>query len=315
MSTRDQSVIKLYQIAQQLDDIEATALRQGSNYDGLIILNKHVLTDLSDNYKQALNDLFGGGKFVIGQSDREQTQTEFNGVPVSPKPVDKVANEPVESGSAALQVMDGGIGEKPNDEVNSDLNLNTNEEPDDSSSDIDSAQASLDKFVADSMSNSGSSDSTSMSMAAPATSADSSLSASAAEDSEAMENDAADNDGSTEESSEDDTASAEKDTAAVDTVIDGSIASPQSDDESGDSNDDGTDLNLDTSAKDEDSTANSDANDDSNDDEESANPDLNLGSDNDDNLSTLLGSDSDSADNDSDADMDPSDMFANNGYN
>ena len=65
MSTQNQNVIKLYQIVQRLEDLEMTALRQGGDHDGLIILNRSMLSDLIDDFQTTLDELFNGSESPV----------------------------------------------------------------------------------------------------------------------------------------------------------------------------------------------------------------------------------------------------------
>lgn len=298
MSTQNQNVIKLYQIVQRLEDLEMTALRQGGDYDGLVILNRRMLSDLIDDFQTALDELFNGSESQVDALSVKGSSREEYTAPLADldvKPADGMAD-------AQPQIVAGGLGAAPASSAS--LNLDEgSEENTASDSDrqnaVDQAQAALDQVASDSQVDSASQGSMSL-----ADSADSSASQVSASD--ADENEAATDDNSSE-NIVDPSLAIERDHAASDKIIDGSIASPQPDDQNpasgsaaslnlddDESEDNGTDTDSEADTADESGAGD-------NDDSE---PDLNL---------TADSSDDDANDDSGVANFD--NLLADNGYN
>ena len=299
MSTQNQNVIKLYQIVQRLEDLEMTALRQGGDHDGLIILNRMMLSDLIDDFQTALDELFNGSESPVDalpvnkDSSREEYIAPLADLDV--KPADGMPD-------AQPQIVAGGLGAAPASSAS--LNLDEgSEENTASDSDrqnaVDQAQAALDQVASDSQV-----DSTSQGSMSLADSADSSASQDSASD--ADENEAATDDNSSE-NIVDPSLAIERDHAASDKIIDGSIASPQPDDQNPASGS-AASLNLDDDES-EDNGADTDSEADTADesgagDNDDSEPDLNLTGDS---------SDDDASDDSGVANFD--NLLADNGYN
>lgn len=300
MSTQNQNVIKLYQILQQLNDLEMTALRQGGDYDGLIILNRHVLANLIDDFQTVLDELFNASEsqtdaLPVKDSSREEYTAPL--AELDAKPAD--ATEDVQP-----QIVAGGLGAAPASPAS--LNLDEDSEENtvsdfDSQNAVDQAQTVLDQVASDSQDDSASQGSTAL-----ADSTDSSANEDAASNNDENE-DVTDDDIS--ESIVDSSSAIERDHAASDKIIDGSIASPQPDDQNAGSNsaanlnlddDEGEDGSADTEADSEADTADEDSAGDIDDSES----DLNLTADN---------SDDDASDDSGVANFD--NLLADNGYN
>lgn len=300
MSTQNQNVIKLYQILQQLNDLEMTALRQGGDYDGLIILNRHVLANLIDDFQTVLDELFNASEsqtdaLPVKDSSREEYTAPL--AELDAKPAD--ATEDVQP-----QIVAGGLGAAPASPAS--LNLDEDSEENttsdfDSQNTVDQAQTVLDQVASDSQA-----DSASQGSMALADSVDSSANEDAASNNDENE-DVTDDDSS--ESIVDSSSAIERDHAASDKIIDGSIASPQPDDQNAGSNsaanlnlddDEGEDGSADTETDSEaDTAAESGAG-----DIDDSEPDLNLTADN---------SDDDASDDSGVANFD--NLLADNGYN
>lgn len=300
MSTQNQNVIKLYQILQQLNDLEMTALRQGGDYDGLIILNRHVLANLIDDFQTVLDELFNASEsqtnaLPVKDSSREEYTAPL--AELDAKPAD--ATEDVQP-----QIVAGGLGAAPASPAS--LNLDEDSEENtvsdfDSQNAVDQAQTVLDQVASDSQA-----DSASQGSMALADSADSSANEDAASNNDENE-DVTDDDSS--ESIVDSSSAIERDHAASDKIIDGSIASPQPDDQNAGSNsaanlnlddDEGEDGSADTETDSEADTADENNAGDIDD----STPDLNLTADN---------SDDDASDDSGVANFD--NLLADNGYN
>ena len=300
MSTQNKNVIKLYQILQQLNDLEMTALRQGGDYDGLIILNRHVLANLIDDFQTALDELFNASEsqtdaLPVKDSSREEYTAPL--AELDAKPAD--ATEDVQP-----QIVAGGLGAAPASPAS--LNLDEDSEENttsdfDSQNAVDQAQTVLDQVASDSQA-----DSASQGSMALADSTDSSANEDAASNNDENE-DVTDDDRS--ESIVDSSSAIERDHAASDKIIDGSIASPQPDDQNAGSNsaanlnlddDEGEDGSADTETDSEADTANENNAGDIDD----STPDLNLTADN---------SDDDASDDSGVANFD--NLLADNGYN
>lgn len=300
MSTQNQNVIKLYQILQQLNDLEMTALRQGGDYDGLIILNRHVLANLIDDFQTVLDELFNASEsqtnaLPVKDSSREEYTAPL--AELDAKPAD--ATEDVQP-----QIVAGGLGAAPASPAS--LNLDEDSEENtvsdfDSQNAVEQAQTVLDQVASDSQA-----DSASQGSMALADSADSSANEDAASNNDENE-DVTDDDSS--ESIVDSSSAIERDHAASDKIIDGSIASPQPDDQNAGSNsaanlnlddDEGEDGSADTET---DSEADTAAENNAGDIDDST-PDLNLTADN---------SDDDASDDSGVANFD--NLLADNGYN
>lgn len=300
MSTQNQNVIKLYQILQQLNDLEMTALRQGGDYDGLIILNRHVLANLIDDFQTVLDELFNASEsqtnaLPVKDSSREEYTAPL--AELDAKPAD--ATEDVQP-----QIVAGGLGAAPASPAS--LNLDEDSEENtvsdfDSQNAVDQAQTVLDQVASDSQA-----DSASQGSMALADSADSSANEDAASNNDENE-DVTDDDSS--ESIVDSSSAIERDHAASDKIIDGSIASPQPDDQNAGS-DSAANLNLDDDEGEDgsadtetDSEADMAAENNAGDIDDST-PDLNLTADN---------SDDDASDDSGVANFD--NLLADNGYN
>lgn len=300
MSTQNQNVIKLYQILQQLNDLEMTALRQGGDYDGLIILNRHVLANLIDDFQTVLDELFNASEsqtdaLPVKDSSREEYTAPL--AELDAKPAD--ATEDVQP-----QIVAGGLGAAPASPAS--LNLDEDSEENttsdfDSQNTVDQAQTVLDQVASDSQA-----DSASQGSMALADSVDSSANEDAASNNDENE-DVTDDDSS--ESIVDSSSATERDHAASDKIIDGSIASPQPDDQNAGSNsaanlnlddDEGEDGSADTETDSEVDTADENNAGDIDDSE----PDLNL---------TADSSDDDASDDSGVANFD--NLLADNGYN
>ena len=288
MSTQNQNVIKLYQIVQRLEDLEMTALRQGGDHDGLIILNRRMLSDLIDDFQATLDELFNGSEspvdaLPVKDGSREEYIAPLADLDVKP------------------QIVAGGLGAAPASSAS--LNLDEGSEENtasdfDHQNAVDQAQAALDQVASDSQVDSASQGSMSL-----ADSADSSASQDSTID--ADENETATDDNSSE-NIVDPSLAIERDHAASDKIIDGSIASPQPDDQNPASGS-AASLNLDDESEDNgaDTDSEADTADESgagdNDDSE---PDLNLTGDS---------SDDDAGDDSGVANFD--NLLADNGYN
>ena len=222
MSTQNQNVIKLYQIVQRLEDLEMTALRQGGDHDGLIILNRRMLSDLIDDFQTALDELFNGSESPVDALPVKDSPREEYVAPLADLDVKPADGMP----DAQPQIIAGGLGAAPASSAS--LNLDEgSEENTASDSDrqnaVDQAQAVLDQVASDSQVDSASQGSMTL-----ADSADSSASQDSASD--ADENEAATDDNNSE-NIVDPSLAIERDHAASDKIIDGSIASPQPDDQ------------------------------------------------------------------------------------
>lgn len=298
MSTQNQNVIKLYQILQQLNDLEMTSLRQGGSYDGLIILNRRILADLIDDFQTALNELFN-------VPEDQQAVSSEEALPVKDRELDEYPAPLADSTEDVQpQIVGGGLGAAP--AAPRSLNF-----ADDNAANADSAVASQ-NAVANDPSGLGS-DSGMPAAEQPADDTANSA-ADAADDSE--DNNDSENAGTASavnsESSIDSSNALERDQAASDKIIDGSIAAPQADDDQGTANNGAPKLNFDEGAGDDSGDDKADANDAKDDDPDehadNAVPDLNLPA-------------GDGADNASDdkGGFNPADsipgLFADNGYN
>lgn len=289
MSTQNQNVIKLYQIVQRLKDLEMTALRQGGDHGGLIILNRSMLSDLIDDFQAALDKLFNGSEspadaLPVKDSPREEYTAPLADLDVNP------------------QIVAGGLGAAPASSAS--LNLDEGSEENtasdfDHQNAVDQAQAALDQVASDSQADSALQGSMSL-----ADSADGSASQDSVSD--ADENEAATDDNSSE-NIVDPSLAIERDHAASDKIIDGSIASPQPDDQNPASGS-AASLNLDDDES-EDNGADTDSEADTADESGAGNiddsePDLNLTGDS---------SDDDTSDDSGVANFD--NLLADNGYN
>lgn len=300
MSTQNQNVIKLYQVVQRLEDLEMTALRQGGDHDGLIILNRSMLSDLINDFQMVLDELFNGSESLadalpVKDSSREEYTAPLADLDV--KPADGMTD-------TQPQIVAGGLGAAPASSAS--LNLDEGSEENtasdfDRQNAVDQAQAALDQVASDSQV-----DSVSQGSMPLADSADSSASQDSASD--ADENGAATDDNNSE-NIVDPSLAIERDHAASDKIIDGSIASPQPDDQNPASgsaaslnldDDESEDNGADTETDSEADTADDSGADDIDDSE----PDLNL---------TANSSDDDAND---DSGVDNFDnLLADNGYN
>lgn len=296
MSTQNQNVIKLYQIVQRLTDLEMTALRQGGDHDGLIILNRSMLSDLIDDFQAALDKLFNGSEspadaLPVKDGSREEYTAQLADLDV--KPADGMTE-------AQPQIVAGGLGAAPASPAS--LNLDEGSEENtasdfDHQNAVDQVQAALDQVASDSQADSASQGSMSL-----ADSADSSVSQDSASD--ADENEATTDDNSSE-NIVDPSLAIERDHAASDKIIDGSIASPQPDDQNP-ANGSAASLNLDDDeSEDNDADTETDTADESGaGDIDDSEPDLNLTGDS---------SDDDTSDDSGVANFD--NLLADNGYN
>ena len=298
MSTQNQNVIKLYQIVQRLEDLEMTALRQGGDHDGLIILNRSMLSDLIDDFQTTLDELFNGSESPVDALPVKDGSREEYIAPLADldvKPADGMTD-------AQPQIVAGGLGAAPASSAS--LNLDEGSEENtasdfDRQNAVDQAQAALDQVASDSQVDSASQGSMSL-----ADSADSSASQDSASD--ADENETATDDNSSE-NIVDPSLAIERDHAASDKIIDGSIASPQPDDQNPASGS-AASLNLDDDES-EDNGADTDSEADTADESGADNtddsePDLNL---------TADSSDDDTSDDSGVANFD--NLLADNGYN
>lgn len=300
MSTQNQNVIKLYQVVQRLEDLEMTALRQGGDHDGLIILNRSMLSDLINDFQMVLDELFNGSESLadalpVKDSSREEYTAPLADLDV--KPADGMTD-------TQPQIVAGGLGAAPASSAS--LNLDEGSEENtasdfDRQNAVDQAQAALDQVASDSQV-----DSVSQGSMPLADSADSSASQDSASD--ADENGAATDDNNSE-NIVDPSLAIERDHAASDKIIDGSIASPQPDDQNPASgsaaslnldDDESEDNGADTETDSEADTADDSGADDIDDSE----PDLNL---------TADSSDDDTSDDSGVANFD--NLLADNGYN
>lgn len=300
MSTQNQNVIKLYQVVQRLEDLEMTALRQGGDHDGLIILNRSMLSDLINDFQMVLDELFNGSESLadalpVKDSSREEYTAPLADLDV--KPADGMTD-------TQPQIVAGGLGAAPASSAS--LNLDEGSEENtasdfDRQNAVDQAQAALDQVASDSQV-----DSVSQGSMPLADSADSSASQDSASD--ADENGAATDDNNSE-NIVDPFLAIERDHAASDKIIDGSIASPQPDDQNPASgsaaslnldDDESEDNGADTETDSEADTADDSGADDIDDSE----PDLNL---------TADSSDDDTSDDSGVANFD--NLLADNGYN
>lgn len=298
MSTQNQNVIKLYQVVQRLEDLEMTALRQGGDHDGLIILNRSMLSDLINDFQMVLDELFNGSESLadalpVKDSSREEYTAPLADLDV--KPADGMTD-------TQPQIVAGGLGAAPASSAS--LNLDEGSEENtasdfDRQNAVDQAQAALDQVASDSQV-----DSVSQGSMPLADSADSSASQDSASD--ADENGAATDDNNSE-NIVDPSLAIERDHAASDKIIDGSIASPQPDDQNPASGS-AASLNLDDDES-EDNGADTDSEADTADESGADNtddsePDLNL---------TADSSDDDTSDDSGVANFD--NLLADNGYN
>lgn len=298
MSTQNQNVIKLYQVVQRLEDLEMTALRQGGDHDGLIILNRSMLSDLINDFQMVLDELFNGSESLadalpVKDSSREEYTAPLADLDV--KPADGMTD-------TQPQIVAGGLGAAPASSAS--LNLDEGSEENtasdfDRQNAVDQAQAALDQVASDSQV-----DSVSQGSMPLADSADSSASQDSASD--ADENGAATDDNNSE-NIVDPFLAIERDHAASDKIIDGSIASPQPDDQNPASGS-AASLNLDDDES-EDNGADTDSEADTADESGADNtddsePDLNL---------TADSSDDDTSDDSGVANFD--NLLADNGYN
>ena len=222
MSTQNQNVIKLYQVVQRLEDLEMTALRQGGDHDGLIILNRSMLSDLINDFQMVLDELFNGSESLADALPVKDSSREEYTAPLADLDVKSADGRT----DAQPQIVAGGLGAAPASSAS--LNLDEgSEENTASDSDrqnaVDQAQAALDQVASDSQVDSASQGSMSL-----ADSADSSASQDSTSD--ADENETATDDNSSE-NIVDPSLAIERDHAASDKIIDGSIASPQPDDQ------------------------------------------------------------------------------------
>lgn len=248
MSAQNQNVIKLYQILQQLNDLEMTALRQGGDYDGLIILNRHVLANLIDDFQTALDGLFN-----VSGSQLEASPAAISSVDDQQPKEDDVPLPGLddESGDSMTdvqpQIVAGGLGAAPAGPIS----LNLADDPAEnagsalaSQTAVADAQAALDQMTSDSQSIAGSESNSAV--------ADGTENSPATSDADSADNNEDNHDAdqagtdadSQPESPLDPAAALERDRAASDKVIDGSVAAPQPDDQAA-TNDGAPKLNLD----------------------------------------------------------------------
>lgn len=238
MSTQNQNVIKLYQILQQLNDLEMTSLRQGGSYDGLIILNRRILADLIDDYQTALDELF-----KVPES--QQAVSSEEDLPVKDSELEEYSVPLADSTEDVQpQIVGGGLGAAP--AAPRSLNF-----ADDNAANADSAVASQ-SAVADDQSVPGS-DSSMPSAEQPVD--DAADSTGNAADDNNDDNDDHENGGAdsavNSASSIDSSNALERDQAASDKIIDGSIAAPQADDNQSGANNGAPKLNFDEGAGDD----------------------------------------------------------------
>lgn len=232
MSTQNQNVIKLYQILQQLNDLEMTALRQGGDYDGLIILNRHVLANLIDDFQTALDDLFNASGSQLEASPAAVSPVDVQ-QPSEDVPLPVVDDQPLDAKEDGQpQIVAGGLGAAPA----SPISLHFSDDPAEnagsalaSQTAVADAQAALDQMTSDSQSIAGSESN-------PAV-ADGTENSPATSDADSADNNEDNHDAdqagtdadSQPESPLDPAAALERDRAASDKVIDGSVAAPQPD--------------------------------------------------------------------------------------
>lgn len=248
MSTQNQKVIKLYQILQQLNDLEMTALRQGGDYDGLIILNRHVLANLIDDFQTALDGLFNASGSQLEASpvavspvdDQQPKEDDVSLSVLDDQPRDSMAD-------GQPQIVAGGLGAAPA----SPISLNLTDDPAEnagsalaSQTAVADAQAALDQMTSDSQSIAGSESNSAV--------ADGAGNSPATSDADSADNNEGDDDtgnAGTDADNQpaspiDSLAALERDRAASDKIIDGSVAAPQPDDQAA-ANDGAPKLNLD----------------------------------------------------------------------